>query len=233
MPAASRTSGSPMPDSWSRCGEWTAPALSSTSRVALSVRRPPFVALMTHAGGAAVHQLDPLGQRAGEHGEVGALLGRAQVTVGGAPAPAAMLVDRRRCVAVDARLVQLGEAGEAVLPAGLEERGAQRVGIAQLLDVERAADAVDAAGIAADPVLRAPEVGQDVVVGPAGDLLAPTVVVDAGRREPTSGRSATTNRRASCRAASTARAPSARAARWCAGPSRSWCGRAWERRPAA
>ena len=106
---------------------------------------------------------------------------RVQVGVGRRPAPAALL---RHLVLADALLggaVEVVVARVAGGDRGLDDRAGPRVRRAQVLDPQRAADAVEAVG-AAGVVLHPAEQRQHVLVGPglvAGELR-PLVVV--GRR---------------------------------------------------
>jgi hypothetical protein len=97
-----------------------------------------------------------------------------QISVGRAPAPAAVLVDRRQRAALDARLVEVGEPGHPALFAGLEEGVRRRVRIALIFDPQRPAAPVNA-GRAPPAALGPPEREQRVFAAPPLD--APAVII--------------------------------------------------------
>ena len=114
----------------------------------------------------------------GPHLEVGAGHGGTKVGVGGAEAGAVLLRHLEHRGAVLLGAVVVGDQGNAGGLAGRQEPPVQRPGRALLADPQRAAGAVVLGG-AADVVLGADEVGQDVAVAPARCALGlPAVVVE-------------------------------------------------------
>lgn len=116
----------------------------------------------------------------GAHRQIRAVERGTQISVGGGPASAVLAGDLvpahallRRAVEI---VVRLESGGDGALHPGVGEF----VGVAPVLDVERAPRTVEVV-VETGVGFRATEVGQDIVVAPAGRavLVAPAVVVGA------------------------------------------------------
>src|SRR5512139_740523 len=100
-----------------------------------------------NTGGAAIHQDDSLRPGARQHLEVGPRKVRLHVGARGAAALAVLLRDLVDADALLLGAVEVGIAAKARLLAGLQEDLLERIAGAQLGDVQRAAAAVEFAGV--------------------------------------------------------------------------------------
>ena len=130
------------------------------------------------AGGAVAVHLDALHEGLGAHGEVGAVPVGVDVGVGHRPAPALLAGDLVEADALLLGAVEVVGGLEARGDSRVDERVAELVGVATVLDPQRPVGAVERP---AEPgvALGLDEVRQDVVVAPAvGPVrVAPLVVV--------------------------------------------------------
>ena len=157
-----------MPESCSSCGDWIAPAQSSTS--ARQRARLRHAALrVAHADRAAAFEHQARGQRLGRDAQVAPALRRLEVGLGRAAAPALVrgeLVVAGACLLGAVEVVGALHAQRADLLRAFDEGLDQLVLRADVRDLERAVRAVE--GVRAALVAFGPdEVGQHVVVAPA------------------------------------------------------------------
>src|SRR3954449_5117560 len=91
---------------------------------------------------------------------------RPQICIGRTPTPAAALIDLEQTDAVKLRAVEIVVAGNAGLRSGLDEGDRQRIGIAEIGDIEWTADAVKRRRTPL-VALRPLEIRKDLLVAPA------------------------------------------------------------------
>ena len=166
-----------MPDSMRICGLPIAPADRITSASAVTVSLTPPRWYVTPVARLPVH-LDALHEGIGAHGEVRAVPVRVDVGVGDRPASALLAGDLVEPGALLLGPVEVVGGLEARGDGGVDERVAELVRVATVLDAQRSVGAVERPtepGVA----LGLDEVRQDVVVAPAlGSVrVAPLVVV--------------------------------------------------------
>ena len=178
-PTARSSSGGPIPHSSRSWGEWIAPAERITSRAARSVRRTLRRSATRTPTARPSSQLDAVHEAPVRTSRFGPPQRRAQVGVGRAEARAVALRDleHARCRPAPGRCSRRCT-GSPRPGSAVSRRATERTRRSLLGDVERSARAVELGG-AAGVVLRAQEVGEDVVLAPAGRaLLRPQVVVE-------------------------------------------------------
>ena len=165
IPNGANMSAGPTPERCRSCGEWYVPAERITSRSARIVSSAAAARDLDADRARAVEQ-DPVDAGVREHLDVAARDGGTEVGDRRRAAAAVALGDLEAPGALLGGAVEVVVARDADLLAGVDERLDDRVHRPALAHAQRPADAVVAVR-AALVVLGAPEVRQDVLVGPA------------------------------------------------------------------
>ena len=166
MPRARRRSGWPMPDSSSNCGEFTDPALTTTSRAARASCATPATRVADADAPLAVEQ-QRLGQGVGHDAQIAAAADRIEVAARRAHPPTRG--DRRLAHgdAVLLRTVVVGIVPDADLTRGLDQCREQRIAPVGIGDAQRTVAAPEGIVALAFVSLHLLEEGQHVAVAPA------------------------------------------------------------------
>ena len=140
---------------------------------------PPPAPLVAHPRHPPPVHYEPEGLGVGSDLQVVATAGRFQIGGGGALAPPISLGDLVVPDAVLSLAVVVGVTLESAFDPGVDERVDDLVVLAHVGDVQRPVSAADLVPAALE-VLRFPEVGQDVGVGPAAVAeLRPRIIVES------------------------------------------------------